>query len=115
VTQPPDSEQSKAPARFEIIIVDEARDDLASIKDTRTAQAIARRVDKLEIEPLAQGKPLTDDLKGFYSVRAAGQRYRIVYQVAVLEGRVIIAVIGIRRAGSRTDVYEVARKRVGGD
>ena len=58
------------------------------------------------------GKPLIGDLKNFRSLRAAGQRYRIVYQVAVQAGLVIVVVIGIRKEGDKRDVYAIAGKRL---
>ena len=82
-------------------------------------------------EPEKRGKPLTEDLKGYYSVRAAGQRYRVIYQIQVLEVEstppqkvklknsrplidrlVTVVVVGLRKEGSKQDAYEVARKRL---
>jgi mRNA interferase RelE/StbE len=67
-------------------------------------------------------------LKGYYSVRAVGQCYRVVYKIQVLElepekpkqkdkqpviDRVVtVLVIGIRKEGSKQDVYAIARKRL---
>ena len=48
-------------------------------------------------------------------VRAAGQRYRVVYQVALLEGVVTVVVVGIRKEGDRRDAYRVASKRLTGE
>lgn len=73
-----------------------------------------RRAQQLDTEPLAQGKALTGDLKGLRSVRAAGQRYRILYRVGVQAGEVTVAVVGVRKEGDKRDVYRVARRRMGG-
>ena len=114
-------------ARFEILLTEQAEVDLNAISDTRTATAIEKRIDKLEGDALALGKELQGDLNGYYSVRAAGQRYRIVYQVALIEatessappdspdpdGLVTVLVIGIRKEGDKRDVYRVASKRLG--
>jgi mRNA interferase RelE/StbE len=100
-------------ARFEVIFSPEADTDLGDISDRSTAGVVLRRALELELEPLKQGKPLKGTLKNYRSVRAAGQRYRIVYQVAVADGQVLVVVIGIRKAGDRRDAYAVAGKRLG--
>lgn len=97
---------------FQIAFTDDAEKDLDAIKDMRTAQSIVRRIMKLNDEPVKQGKPLGEDLKGFYSIRAAGQRYRVVYRVIEAERFVTIEVIGIRKEGSRRDVYKIASRRL---
>jgi len=54
--------------------------------------------------------PLIGELAGFRSVRAAGQRYRIVYRVERRETTVLIVAVGRRRSGDKGDIYELARK-----
>ncbi|WP_034405250.1 type II toxin-antitoxin system RelE/ParE family toxin [Deinococcus sp. RL] len=93
-------------------MTDEADNDLAQISDAATREVVLRRALALREEPLKQGKPLQEPLKHYRSVRAAGQRYRIVYQVAVSAGQVIVVVIGIRKQGSKRDVYAVAERRL---
>jgi mRNA interferase RelE/StbE len=99
--------------RFIVRFTEDAAADLRRVTDKRSQGAILRRAQQLDVEPLAQGKALTDDLKGFRSVRAAGQRYRVIYQVGVLEGVVTVVVIGIRKEGDKRDAYRVARRRLG--
>ncbi len=99
---------------FEVAFTDEADADLEAITDIRTRTAIIRKAFELETEPMARGKPLGDHLKDYRSIRAAGQRYRIVYQVGMLEGVVTVVVVGIRKEGDKRDVYRVAGKRLGG-
>jgi mRNA interferase RelE/StbE len=55
--------------------------DLLEITDQRVVKILEKRIDRLATDPITQGKPLTDTLAGFYSVRAAGQRYRVLYAV----------------------------------
>ncbi len=100
--------------RFSIILTADAQADLNGIQDRRSYSAIERKIDELQSEPDKRGKELTGDLKGYHSVRAAGQRYRVVYQVAMLEGVVTVVVIAIRKEGDKRDAYRVARRRVGG-
>ena len=99
-----------ADARFRVQLTDAARDDLRAVGDTRTRQAVFSRALALDAEPLAQGKALGGNLKGF---RAAGQRYRILYRVGVQGGVVTVAVVGVRKEGDKRDVYRLASKRLG--
>jgi mRNA interferase RelE/StbE len=79
------------------------------IPDQRIRRLISQRVDQLARSPEQQGKPLIGELAGFRSVRAIGQRYRIIYRVERRDVTVLIAV-GCRRSGDRSDIYELARK-----
>lgn len=97
---------------YRIEIAPTALEALEAITDRRTRTAIVRRIDTLAEEPLKQGKPLRGWLAGFVSVRAAGQRYRVVYRVADGEKRVSVYMVGIRREGSRQDVYALAQRLV---
>ena len=99
-----------AEGRFRVQFTDAARDDLRAVGDTRTRQAVFSRALALDAEPLAQGKALGGNLKGF---RAAGQRYRILYRVGVQGGVVTVAVVGVRKEGDKRDVYRLASKRLG--
>jgi mRNA interferase RelE/StbE len=82
------------------------------IPDQRVRRLIAERVAQLATAPDQQGKPLLGELAGFRSVRAVGQRYRIIYRVARREITVIIAALGRRHQGDRRDIYELARKLI---
>lgn len=99
------------PTTYAVSLTPDAAQDLAAISDQATVWAIIKKAKDLDTEPLKQGKPLKGVLTNYRSVRAAGQRYRIVYQVAVQAGQVVIVVIGIRKAGDKKDAYEVAEKR----
>jgi mRNA interferase RelE/StbE len=99
---------------FVVIVNSDAEADLDAITDTRTYEVISRKIRGLEQEPDKQGKPLGKDLTDYRVVRAAGQRYRVIYQVATLEGVVTVVVVGIRKEGDKRDAYRVASKRLGG-
>jgi mRNA interferase RelE/StbE len=99
---------------YEVIVSPLAEADLEAITDVRTRNAIIRKAFDLEHEPDKQGKQLGRDLSDYRVVRAAGQRYRVIYQVATLEGVVTVVVVGIRKEGDKRDVYRVAGKRLGG-
>ncbi len=98
---------------FKVIVSPLAEADLDAISDVRTRKAIIRKAFDLDTEPDKQGKQLSGDLAAYRVVRAAGQRYRVVYQVATLEGVVTVVIVGIRKEGDKRDVYRVAGKRLG--
>src|SRR5256885_13277996 len=81
-----------------------------AIPDQRIKRAVYDRAGQLAKSPEKQGKPLIGELAGFRSVRAAGQRYRIVYRVERREITVLIVAVGRRRSGDKGDIYELARK-----
>jgi mRNA interferase RelE/StbE len=83
---------------------------LETIQDRRIREKIRDRIDGLAEEPEKQGKPLTGELTGSRSLRAVGQRYRIIYRIE--EGKVLVLVLalGIRKEGSEKDIYVLARK-----
>ncbi len=83
---------------------------LRRISDRRIQEKIRDRIDGLAHEPEKQGKPLTGELSGYRSLRAVGQRYRILYCIEKEKVLVMVLAVGIRKEGRRTDVYELARK-----
>ena len=95
---------------YQVLIQPVARKMLAEISDRRIQQMIRERIDALKDEPEKQGKPLSGDFVGHRSVRAVGQRYRIVYRVESRRVVVEIVALGLRNEGDRRDIYEVARR-----
>ena len=85
---------------------------LDAIGDRRIREKIGIVVDSLEYDPELRGKPLGDDFAGYRSVRAVGQRYRIVYRVERSLVTVVVVAAGIRREGSRDDIYRVMAKLI---
>jgi mRNA-degrading endonuclease RelE of RelBE toxin-antitoxin system len=70
-------------------------------------------------DPKSVGKPLTGPLQGYY--RLVHSRYRAVYGVEqavnsggvrVLRITILVLIVGKREAGSRRDIYELAKKLV---
>lgn len=90
---------------FEVEVSLTAKDALAAITDKRIQRNIFSRLQRLEKSPEKQGKPLTGDLKGYYSIRVADQRYRIIYRIQTEPQIVFVEFIGIRREGSKSDGY----------
>lgn len=85
---------------------------LREISDRRIREKLCQVIDRLARDPEKQGKPLVDDLAGFRSIRAAAQRYRIIYKVEDERVVVLIVALGIRREGDGKDIYALARKLV---
>jgi mRNA interferase RelE/StbE len=83
---------------------------LEGIKDVRVRGKLFERIEQLENEPENQGKPLTDELSGLRSMRAIGQRYRIIYKLKDEQVLVIVAAVGMRREGDRSDIYKIAER-----
>jgi len=54
--------------------------------------------------------PLTDELTSYRSVRAVGQRYRIIYKVEEQRVMILVVALGIRKEGDKKDIYELAKK-----
>ena len=96
--------------KWQIIILPIAEKLLAEISDRRVRESIARRIDRLEYEPDKQGKPMRDELIGFHSIRAVGQRYRIIYKVDGETVTVLVVALGIRKEGDKKDVYELVKR-----
>lgn len=95
---------------YSIEFAPRARSMLLALPDARERKLIEKRIDRLAEEPERQGKALGDDLAGYRSVRAVGQRYRIVYRVERGKVVVVVVALGRRKAGSKKDVYSVVKK-----
>ena len=83
---------------------------LRDIADRRVQAKLQEAIDGLTEEPAKQGKALIGELGGYRSLRAVGQRYRIIYRVDANNALVLIVALGSRKAGSKKDVYALARK-----
>ena len=93
---------------YKITLTDEAKAVLISM-DGKTRTAVARKIEALKESPEKQGKALSGELAGYRSLHAAG-RYRVVYELKVNQGMVIVVASGIRKEGSKIDVYETLKK-----
>lgn len=96
--------------RYRIFLTSKARKQLAEVTDQRVLSKLNQAISGLEIDPDKQGKPLTGDLAGFRSIRAVGQRWRILYQVKGDQIEVLVVLLGLRREGDRSDIYALARR-----
>lgn len=96
--------------KWNVEISKRALKQLALVTDRRIQDALKTRLKRLDIEPDKQGKPLGDELRGYYSVRAVGQRYRIIYRIEDEQVLVLVVLVGIRKEGDKKDVYALAKK-----
>ncbi|MCC3405630.1 MAG: type II toxin-antitoxin system RelE/ParE family toxin [Microcoleus sp. PH2017_10_PVI_O_A] len=95
---------------YDIQLTPLALEMLAEVKDRREQQKLRDRIDQLKIEPEKQGKALVDNLSGFRSIRAVGQRYRIVYKVEQERVMVVVVGLGRRKDGDKKDIYSILQK-----
>lgn len=83
---------------------------LRAIGDKKILRAIDQAIGGLASDPQEQGKALTAPLQEVRSLRAARDRYRILYRVDPRHKVVSILLVGARKAGKDEDVYAVARR-----
>jgi len=79
--------------------------------DGRTRNVLARKIESLKESPDKKGKSLSGDLSKYRSIHAAG-RYRILYELKAAEVIVFIVAVGIRKEGSKIDVYETMKRLI---
>lgn len=96
--------------KWQILLTPTALKLLSDISDRRICEKIGAVIDRLTEDPEKQGKALLGELAGFRSIRAVGQRYRIIYQIRGNDIIVIIVAVGIRRDGAKDDIYNLAKK-----
>jgi len=95
---------------YEIQLTPLAIEMLAAVKDRREQEKLVERIEQLKTDPEKQGKALIDNLSGFRSIRAVGQRYRIVYRVEQEQVLVLVVAIGRRKDGDKKDIYGLLKK-----
>lgn len=95
---------------YQITIQPTALQMLAEISDRRIQEKIKDRIEALKHDPEKQGKPLLGELFGYRSLRAVGQRYRVLYRIEPSKAIVSVLAIGIRKEGSQKDIYSLAQK-----
>jgi len=81
------------------------------IRDRRIRGAVFRRVGELARAP-ELGKPLIGELADYHSLRAVGQRFRILYRIERDQVTVLVVAVGLRKEGDQADIYRLAQKLV---
>jgi mRNA interferase RelE/StbE len=83
---------------------------LRAIRNKKILGEIVQAIDALARHPETQGKALLHPLEGVRSIRAARDRYRILYRVDPESRRASVLLAGERRPGEERDVYAVAQR-----
>jgi mRNA interferase RelE/StbE len=96
--------------KYQVLLTPTALKLFSDISDRRIRENIGAVIDRLVEDPEKQGKALLGELSGLRSIRAVGQRYRIIYQIRGNDIVVVIVAVGIRRDGARDDIYNLAKK-----
>ncbi|MCH8744939.1 MAG: type II toxin-antitoxin system RelE/ParE family toxin [Chloroflexi bacterium] len=96
--------------RYEVEIIPTALEMLGKISNRRIRQQIASRIDHLVEDADQQGKPLYGQLVGYRTLRAVGQRYRIIYRIENGLVIVLVVAIGLRKEGDKKDIYVLAQR-----
>ena len=96
---------------YRIKITKIAAENMQQIEKSAQIQII-NIIEKLKEEPPLLGKPLRGPLKDYRSIRAAGQRYRIIYKIIENEIIVLVVAVGIRKDGDTKDIYELMKKYI---
>ena len=92
-----------------VILTETASNALRKI-EKRAQKQIINKLRDLEESPLQRGAPLLGELQGYRDIRAAGQRYRIIYTVEEEQVVVLVVYVGMRKEGDKSDVYAIAKR-----
>lgn len=95
---------------WQVVITPAALEMLKNIEDKRVRGQISDAISGLSKDPEKKGKPLLGELAGYRSLRAAGQKYRVIYKIEKEIVTVVVLAVGRRREGDRKDIYSLARK-----
>jgi mRNA interferase RelE/StbE len=97
---------------YRIVVSPVAAKMIREIRDRRAQRQVLDKIKGLANDPEDQGRALLDEFAGRRRIPAAG-RYRIIYTVRRLRRVVLILAVGIRREGSRDDVYRALARLIG--
>lgn len=95
---------------WEVRVTETAVKMLRDITDMRIRRKILDIIADLKVQPDVKGKPLIGELAGFRSIRAVGQRYRILYRLESTQVIVYVIAVGIRKEGDKGDIYKLAQR-----
>ena len=94
--------------RYRVEFTPVGRQMLRDLGDRGAAGRIIHAVEGLAADPGKQGKPLYGEFEGLR--RARFSRFRVIYRVDERGGRVVILAVGMRKEGSKNDIYALAMK-----
>ena len=95
---------------WRVLITPSALEMLKGITDQRIKRQVFEAIGKLSEDPEKKGKLLMGEMAGFRSLRAAGQKYRVLYKIEKEQVIVVVVAVGRRKEGDRKDIYSLARK-----
>lgn len=95
---------------WKILLTPTSKTLLSEVRDTRIRKSLIERIDGLSKDPDKQGKTLIGELNRFRSLRAVGQRYRIIYRLDNDKIIVTIVALGLRKEGDKADIYKLTKK-----
>ena len=94
---------------WQVEITETAAEMIRGIKDTHVRGKILEAIAGLQQHP-ERGKPMVGELASYRSLRAVGQRHRILYQIQAEKITVYVVAVGISKEGDRGDIYELTKK-----
>ena len=95
---------------YQIVLSPTALKMLKAVQDRRIRRKLAERIDGLSKDPDKQGKALVGEFAGLRSLRAVGQRYRIIYRVKETDVTVYVLAVGLRKEGDKADIYALMKQ-----
>ena len=98
---------------YRVVFTETAVEMLLEVSSRRDQQAVRKRIHEVAADPQALGKALTGGLLGYWSTRAGGQRYRIIYHLDTPGQVMTVLALGLRSEGSRSDIYVRATQMFG--
>jgi len=90
---------------YRVVFTETAMEMLLEVSSRRDQQALSRRIHEVAADPQNLGKPLTRELADYWSTRAGGQRYRVIYHLNPVQNVMTVLAVGLRNEGSREDIY----------
>jgi len=95
---------------WKVMVTHKALEMIQGISDRRIRRQVSEAISALSEDPDIKGKALIGELTGFRAIRAAGQRFRVIYRVEDVKVLVVVVAVGQRKEESRNDVYSLASK-----
>lgn len=97
---------------YEVLWTETAVEMLEQVGDRRIQQQLYDASKRLAAEPEKQGKALREGLLGFRTLRAIGQRHRVIFSVSTDLRKVFVVAAGLRRERARDDIYALAERLI---
>ena len=96
--------------RYRIEVSPTGLQSLKAIKERKILRELAKTIDNLTQSPDRNGKLLRAPLDGVCSLRAARDRFRVLYRVDPRQKLVSVLLVAARAPGTEEDVYALAKR-----